>query len=250
MKNKLIIIALALTCFNFLSCKSYLFNKALTHIGAYDEKISLKTLENNSKKVVFFQMVHIGNQQFYDDVTFKIDSLKSQNFYFYYEEVIGLAKQDTVLRKIRKIRDLPFSENGYVGSIDSLINTKFNFEPKKELLNQPSYSSLGLDSLNSRRVDTSLEEIVNYYEKKYGNVELEPCDFETTVFEESTCKTKLKDKKRYDDAVVDFRNNIVATELIKESKSKIAIIYGKGHTKGIIQNLKKNDSTWVDRTEK
>ncbi|WP_225034793.1 hypothetical protein [Winogradskyella sp. SM1960] len=239
--KKISLLFLLITC---ISCKGIIFNTALKKYGAYDEKIELIKLKSDSKEVIFFPMIHVGTKNLYEDIKYKIDSLNQKGYYFYYENVIAHKKEDTILRKVRKLRNIPFSENGYTGSIDSLLKKKFKFKLKKELVNQPSNKELGLDSLNSRNVDTTLKDMVNYYEEKYEVIHLEPCDFETSIFQESTCENKLKDKKKYDDTVVEFRNQIVVNEVAKEAKVKIAIIYGKGHFSGILNGLKETDNTW------
>ena len=218
------------------SCKSMLYNYALKKIGVYDEKIKLESVNTEDKKIVFFPIHHVGTEKFYTDVQNKTDSLKNLGYYFYYERIDVSAKEYLVLRKWRKIHGIPIPKEGYKESFDSIVKIKL----KKKIVNQPSYTKLGLDSLNSKNVDARLIEVLNYYEKKYGEVKLEPCDFETTIHEKTICENDNTIKGNVKkDVMIDFRNNIVIKELLKEKKSKIAIIYGKGHLEGLKEELLK-----------
>ncbi|WP_452231894.1 hypothetical protein, partial [Lacinutrix sp. MEBiC02595] len=123
-------------------------------------------------------------------------------YYFYYEKVkVDLA--DTLLfRKFRKATTLPYLKNGYEGMIDSTIRLKL----KKELINQPSYELLGLDSMNSKNVDVYLEDMINHYEENFSPIMLEPCDFETSIFEESICENQQKNKTFIEEVILHYRN--------------------------------------------
>lgn len=215
-----------------------MYNYALENLGVYEDNIKLKKIETKQgKDIVFFPIHHIGTKLFYKDVGFKIDSLKKEQFYFYLE-TIKANKNDTILRKWRKLQGIPIAvaKNGYKKTIDSVLKIKL----KKELINQPKYQTFGLDSINSKIVDANLHDIINYYENKYGIIKLEKCDFETDVFLKSTCKNNKKMTKEEDeDIMIDFRNKIVINELLNDSThNKIAIIYGKAHISKLINVLK------------
>ena len=90
----------------------------------------------------------------------------------------------------------------------------------------------------------SLNDIINYYENKYQPIILEPCDYEVSLYEVPKCPLTLKKEIR-DDIILNFRNNHVLENLSKEKRQKIAIIYGKGHLKGITEGLLKMGYTEV-----
>jgi len=218
------------------NCKSFLYNKALEKIGAYDEKVKVEKLVNNKKEVVFIPMMHLSTELFYQDVIKKVDSLKKKGFEFYYEHTMADIKQDTILRKIRKIRGIPFSKDGYKESIDSILgDIKF----KKKLVNQPSYEDLGLQPAFSKNVDATLKQMIEFYEDKYGEVVLDDCDFDTGIYEKTKCEDEKIERSILNDMTINFRNTIVVDEVLKDSYNKIAIIYGKGHFMGIKELLLK-----------
>ena len=231
--KKIIFLGLILFCFN---CKSFLYNTAFEKIGAYDERVSVEKVVLNKKEVVFVPMVHLGTELFYQDVTRKVDSLREKGFVFYYENTKADIKQDTILRKTRKIRGIPISKNGYKGSIDSILG---NIKLKKKLINQPPYEDLGLKADFSKNVDASLKEMIDFYEAKYGEIILNDCDFSTTIYEKTTCKDEKIEDEILDDMVINFRNTIVVNEVIKDVSNKIAILYGKRHFIGIKDSLLK-----------
>jgi hypothetical protein len=221
------------------SCTSFKINLALKIVGVYDDTVKLSKLTTKEKEVVFIPMHHLGTVLFYNDVKAKIDSLKKSGFYFYTEEVKGNKKDSITIRKIIKLTGIPFSRDnsGYKHFFDSLYNGKVKL--KKELINQPNSWALGLDSLNSKKVDITFKEMIDYYEKKYGELKLRPCDFEKSFYEKPSCKDKPIDKKIRDEVIVGYRNTNVINAILSEKCSKIAIIYGSEHIIGIREELVK-----------
>ncbi|MDR2207007.1 MAG: hypothetical protein LBE36_12730 [Flavobacteriaceae bacterium] len=237
--KKFIILSLLSIC--AVSCNA-IRNAAFQSIGIYDDKISLQSVEHGDKRIVFFPMHHIGTKAFYDDVTAKTDSLKAEDYFFLYEKVTASKKNDTLLRKYRKLMGLPVaksSEEGYIG----IINAKFpKFKFKKEVVNQPSYEEFGLTPENSINADANLSEVIDFYESKYGKVVLSECDFETSPYEEYSRNCKKMNKinsENFDDAIVNFRNDVIVQKINELPNKKIAVIYGEDHIKGVIEKLEK-----------
>lgn len=245
MKTKALLILLILVS----SCKSYLANYYFKKIGVFDKNIKLEKATNNDKEIVFFGMHHIGKEEFYNDVKYKVDSLVQLGYYFYVE---GINSQFTGKTNITAtdsaiLIDLAYKFRKISGS--PLISKKLNsdyltffkekgIKIKEKLVKQPKYLELGLTEVNSKNTDLSLEKILENYEKKYGKVVLESCDYETKFHEESTCLVK-PDKKIYDEMMMKDRNNSIINNILNEKKSKIAIIYGKAHFIGVKDSLQK-----------
>ena len=185
--------------------------------------------------VVFFPMHHIGTELFYNDVSEKVDSLQRIGYFVYWEKVHSEEK-DTILRKYRKITGVPSYKSGYKNLIDSILG-KNSIKLKKKIINQPSYWDLGVDSVKSKNVDATLSQMVTYYENKYGIVQLKKCDFETSPYEETSCKDNKVKKELRDDFIVYYRNTIVLREIDNETRNKIAIIYGENHLQGMGKGL-------------
>lgn len=221
------------------SCTSFKVNLALKMIGVYDDSVKLSKLSNDQSEIIFIPMHHLGTSLFYKDVQNKVDSLKQLGYFFYTEEVKGDKKDSITIRKSIKLMGVPFSKNnlGYKAYFDSIYNGKVNF--KKELMNQPSVKEFGLDDLNSKKVDVTLKEMIDYYEGKYGEIKLEPCDFEKSIYEKPNCYNKRIKKEIEQDVYIDFRNKYIIKTFLSDNHKKIAIIYGGGHYKGIKEELLK-----------
>lgn len=224
--------------FILTSCGDSFYNMAFAKTGMFDESIDLISLKNGNKTIVFFPMTHVSTPLFFADVKSKIDSLNKENFYFYYEMISADKKQDTVLRKIRKIRGVPFNRQGYKESLDSMIQKK-NIKLDKEVIDQPSYPQLGIIENKSQNLDVSLSEIMEYYESIFEPLVLEECDFNNSIYEFTSCKELENAEERYNKVAVDFRNKHVIDHVIQDSiHNKISIIYGRNHIDGMVKLLK------------
>ncbi|MGC4130027.1 MAG: hypothetical protein QM564_10860 [Bergeyella sp.] len=225
-----------------LGCKSYWINKSFKYNGFYDDTVKLKTTTYLGKTIVFIPMHHLGTEGFYSDVKYKIDSLKNIGYYFLYENLNIERKNDVDVRKIRKILRSPLTQPkfGYKKLIDSLFP---NIKYTKKMVDQPPYEEWSLVPENSRRADTDLQNIISYYENKYGEIKLTDCDFKTSIFEKYTkCREENKvTKKQSNDVLINFRNEVVVQSIKESPYKKITIIYGKGHIDGIIKKLSEQD---------
>lgn len=222
-----------------VSCKSYLFNKALEFNGVYDDTVSIEEMHDGEQSIVFIPMHHIGTSLFYQDVQHTIDSLKSEGYYFYTEGILDQKTTDTSMRKFRKFLGSPLAKNGYMNVVDSVLTKVYNVKLKKELMDQPSYDDFQLSKYDSRKVDSSIDRMLALYEAEYGEIILEECDFETPVYTETTCKDEKTPKKILNTIIVDSRNQVLvkAIEEDRERLKKIAIIYGKNHFYGVQEIL-------------
>ena len=228
------------------SCTSYKVNFVLSQLGVFEDEVELKIFKNKERKVALIPMHHIGTESFYDDVKEKIDSFQNNNFKFYYELITpDTIKKDSAeimlnYRKLRKINGSAITgSNNKLSVIKKLSNNK-KVNLKKELISQPSYEELGVNMKNAKNVDVKLNEMIKYYENKYGEIQLEDCDFANLPREEYKCEKPARNKKRLDEVIVTLRNNKVINELKRDSTDNIAIIYGKGHYDGIKKYLINN----------
>ncbi|MFC7357268.1 hypothetical protein ACFQO1_06190 [Jejudonia soesokkakensis] len=233
------ILSLLLALF-FSSCRIPLVNMTLQKLGIFEDEVKLIKLKKDNNEIAFIPIHHAGTREFYNDVTKKIDSLEAIGYFMYWEKIkskkMDSTKADTVSRKLRKITGIYTFGNDFVSVLDTLTKNKLH-KLKKQLINQPSYWDLGIDSLNSKNADATVEQILEFHDEKYGKVVLEPCDFETKITEKSSCQNLENHKDISDDIIINFRNQIVLEELDKEIKNKIAIVYGRGHLEGIKKGL-------------
>lgn len=232
MKNIFLVVFIA---FLFLGCRNSILNYALESRGVFKDHVRLVKLPFKDKTIVFIPMHHVGTKTYYDDVASKIDSLKKENFFFYYEKLSNQSINDTVFIKFRKMLGSPIPKKGYMKFIDSAYSgIKF----KKSLIDQPTYEILGLDSKNSVNGDATIENLIQKYESTYGKITLTKCDFDTSIFEKyGKCKEENRiSKKNSDKVVVDARNEVLFNNIKNSSYEKVGIIFGSAHLDGL-ENL-------------
>jgi len=243
-----------LFCF---SC-SVIINTGFGIKGIYEENVEGHKFEKENREIVLIPMKHIAPKEFYAHVGQMVDSLKQKGYYFFWEGVapdnrIDSLKLDTLARKIRKIWGRELANNSeYGGSIDTLKQTirvgEKTYPLKRKVMMQPAYNKMNIDFKTSRNVDISLEEYVNIFEAKFGKIVLTSCDYQTSLFEEYHCAPidwKYR-KKVNKEITLTARNENVVNEILKDSHSKIAVIYGAAHVPGIIELLEKEGYKKVD----
>lgn len=214
----------------FSSCTRIILNSIATHAR------ELKVFEKDDQKVVYIGTTHLAKPSFFQEVKTQVDSLRSEGFIFF-KEGVSFKKdtpelvKDTLRLKFRQLmgltigdytdpnnKSLPrfFSSGDYVMQNDSLI---------------------GLSN-EDQRVDLTYNELIEAHEKKYTDIILTQCDFETDLFEKYECK----DGNAYKDSfyVVDILRTDHLVSAIKNSKQeKIAVVYGAGHFKWLYPDLLK-----------
>lgn len=233
----------------FSACQRILLNA----FGVLDKTVTMRRIKNSEKEILFIPMHHVGKKDFYDDVKNKIDSLRGLGFIFYYEGVKRTLSgdslsNDTIRRKLRKIIWIDvLSPKMKTGYIDSLGNTTVGISNKNikryDLVNQPGRTKLGIDSLNDKWVDVYISDLLEAFEKKFGRLELSECDLKSGYDTKYTCE-KYKNKEGRKFVLTDYRNQVIADQILKDTHTKIAIIYGAKHFDGILKELQQKDSTW------
>lgn len=242
-----IMVILVLLCFS--SCYRMLFS----HMGVLEKSVTIEKIANVKKEVIFIPMHHIGKREFYADVKNLADSLKNTGFVFYYESLRVSSEKDSLTddnlrRKMRYIigSDI-FSiklNGGYIDTVNNtVLHKKLKIIEKEDLVNQPPYILLGIDTASAKWADVYLSEMIPAYEQKFGNIVLSECDFKTPFNAKYSC-FKNKDKKAKSFALADYRNQKIAKMITNDPRNKIAIIYGAKHYEGLLKALQQNDSTW------
>lgn len=242
--KKIIYLLLITSCF---SCTKIILGSALKKIGAYEEECNITYLSNGDKKVAFLNMHHIGRKEFYDHVGFKVDSLQKEDYIIFYEGVgnkvkIDSLKQDVYDRKFRKL--LGFIPDSYIDTTNNRFLGKYKLSNKYQLINQPDYHAIRVDTSLAVKADISMNKLIDAFEKKYNDIKLDNCDFNTDLKDKTyNCNTVQKSLKQKfnDEFILEYRNRYVATKINNHKNKKIAIIYGKFHLPGMYDELKKID---------
>lgn len=234
--------------FSLVSCKGYYTDFILRDLGVYDEEINPIVYSNDEKDVVLLGMHHIGKRSFYDDVKFKVDSLRDLGFHFLYESVMYESdfpkKQQQIYdMKYRKLTGFHLGKNGYLDTVTNTIAGKVKVNKKHKLVNQPRYTKLGLDLLVDEKADFPLNILIDKYETEFGVIELDECDYKTKLEEVYKCTVWTRGVKDY--VIKDVRNEEIVNKILSSNNNKIAVIYGKAHFEGVVKILQEKDSAWV-----
>ncbi|KOS05656.1 hypothetical protein AM493_06120 [Flavobacterium akiainvivens] len=241
---------LLIACFALLttSCMSL----ALSVLGINKKESPMSVYTNGTKSIAYIPMKHIGPKEFYANVARRVDSLQKQGYTVYMESVrvtdsLTPQQRDTLKLKVRRLMGVTLGKGGYLDTINGRLMGR-KFSNKKELINQPVYSKLGVDTLSGRIVDVPLNVLIKQYEKQYGTIQLDVCDYTTPLEDKYDCGREKRSQAN--DLILRHRNKNLADAIIADKHNKIAILYGAAHESGLLELLKQVDATWhLDKKE-
>lgn len=214
------------------------------------------------KIVLFIPMIHIANPDFYKSVRTIIESKKAEGFIVYYE---GTKWKDITDNLKKQLLDKPYLKY-YRGAqhIDSIcqfiyekkLNKFIGFVPDSALYQryipetgffsgmvaQPSPKELGLD-LNDKNVDVGNNDLVDMYEKRFGEIILTEADF--TIMPNSTYPKSLRlPKANVKSILINYRNEYLAQRIQGSADKKILVLFGMAHMEGTLEQLRNLDKSW------
>lgn len=233
--KKLIILTLSLIL--FASCASKIVETALKKAGATDKKTVLKKIDYPNKDIVFLEMIHLGQKEFYDDVKDKVDSLTNENYHVFYEGLY-LRKSDRIIAENDSVSYLKFRKLLGVDPLTEYTKIKpfSSFVEDYNLVDQPDYVDLGLTEINSEPIDISAVEQIKLYESLREEIKLDDCDFKNKLGESGYDCDKLSKSERnffIEEIALNKRNEHIFNSIKTSNKDKILIIYGKKHLEGL-----------------
>jgi nucleoside diphosphate kinase len=194
---------------------------------------SVRVLQNNNKTVVFIPVWHIGKESYYKSVKTQIDSLRKENFVVFYESVDYLpntdkATKDTLDLKMRRI--LGYHITSYK---DNDNDSQPNYLKNNNYIAQ-SAENTGL-KIGDINADMSINELIQAYEKKYGTILLNDCDYQTDLLDKYNCESI---QAHYEYALLHtFRNRNLVNQITNTKAPKIVVLYGKQHWDEISKRL-------------
>lgn len=257
MKKTLILLII----FTLTSCASVFNKRIIKNLGVENEKTELKFIDNIEQEIIFIPMHHVGRKRYYNDIANKVDSLQKLKYVVFYEGVTDNKEKDSLIRKksLLKLRRImgffPQGQKGYLDTTTNIIAGKIKYKGKYKLINQPNYKLLKVDSLSSIRADINLTELITDFEKNYGKIKIDSCDYKTDLKDKNyRCgKAKRGLRKKFENGYVkDYRNKYLAEQIFKSNKNKILVIYGDAHFFGLYWelNLLDNDYTIIRTLKK
>lgn len=234
------------TALLFILCTSCL-NLSLRVIGAYDTKAEPKAFTNNKKTMVFIPMHHIGLKEFYNDVHRLTDSLHNEGYIVFYESVKTkdslTEEQKKILNlKLRKMVGVNIDTIGYLDTVNNRLMGR-RFKNRKGLMNQPHPRLMGGDFTKDRVQDVPFNKLIAEYESRYGEIMLNPCDYNLRPHEKYECGKEPDDQVN---AIIrGYREESLAKGIMEEENDKIVVVYGALHEWGLYKKLQALDSTWT-----
>lgn len=227
------------------SCTATFLKFGLKQLGAYDSKVRYSTYVNKNKTIIIIPNIHLAIEEQFENLEFRLDSLFHRNYFLYYESIIGSAYDTVNLIKSNKLIGVEAANKDYKEIIEKFISK--NNKKASKLIMQPKFHLMGANDQNSKNMDMSLAQIVEAYELKYGSIELNECDYLKFKSPETKCKPSPKlPSKQTNEFTVDERDKYIISEILKEDKSKIVMVYGKGHYPGMHKLLVQNGFTIID----
>lgn len=189
---------------------------------------------NGEKTIRFVGMIHIAKQEFYDHVASIVKTAKEEEYVLFYEWVDFDIVPDTEKRKLRKILGFIPSPEGYENSLKELgVEGTSVVQDNNQFLN--------LVNNKDFKVDLTGVEILRKYEDKYGELILTDIDKNTPLTESIDVTIPTKQVTYVQD---DCREDHLVAEINKSGYSKIIILYGSAHEKGILKRLKASNPDW------
>ncbi|MFP2994752.1 hypothetical protein ABN763_02530 [Spongiivirga sp. MCCC 1A20706] len=186
----------------------------------------VKVLENDTKRVVFLPVSHVGKKSYYESIKTMIDSLRNDNYTVYFESVsyqteLSEAKKDTIARKMRRILGWSLTSSYK----DSTNKSMPKYIRNNDYVDQTAQNT-GLKT-GDKLVDIPQNRLIELYEQDYGTIQLNECDFNTPLNEKFKCKELQKHATR--SFLITYRNKHLVRTIQTDENNKIVIMYGSGH---------------------
>lgn len=191
----------------------------------------LEVLQHNmtGKTLAFLPMTHIAKPKFYEQVKFKVDSLRNEGFVIFYEGVsltkendLDSLQKDTLYRKIRKLMGFHLG-HGYKEKENKSLPSAFR--NTKKYINQTKKNT-GITDCDYK-VDIPIDKLIKRFEEDRIKIKLNDCDWETGLYEKYNCD----DSYENDYVVMQLRNEYILERIRFSKQQKIALVYGSGHFK-------------------
>ncbi|WP_147375838.1 hypothetical protein [Marinifilum flexuosum] len=203
------------------------FHKRLTNT-----KVESADFSSNKKSVHFIDMIHLGQQEFYDNVAQEVKRYKEDGYVLFYEWIDYETADTLTLRKTKKIVGMIPSKKGYSLMIERIEVEGVVFQENEQFMNQ-------VNSLDFN-VDITPQELIQEYENRHGEILLNNEDLQVPLYGDFN----FSNDKSVMDIILNHRNKVIAEHIQNSKYDKIIVMYGADHQKGVLEELQKIDSSW------
>lgn len=182
------------------------------------------------KRLVYLAMTHLGKDGYFESVKTRVDSLRNEAYLVLYEGV-GPSKNDTVLRKFRKVAGFHLTQ--YQDTENESMKMP-SFVSKYE---EQSMDNTGINYKLDISADYDLDSLVYVYEEKYKTIELSQCDWDTALTAKYKCKDTVKHSEYY---MINTLRDLKVINLVEQYQNEnIVLVYGKSHYFGLLHRFRK-----------
>ena len=226
------------------------------------------TISNWDKTIIFQAMSHIWNKDFYEQIRQNLISAKEEWYVYFFEwvtpgteenaikfnEAIGIKFEDDLYENFSKLYWVSYQDNriyyGLVNDLDFNVDVSMDYimeeyDRQVSMMSwstNPAESKLPLDAnkqiieslatLNDKELKLLVyinQAILNFIIKSNGLQDLITENFSNnTLF----------------DIIIDWRNDVLANEIIESEYDKIYVTYWLLHFEWVMKILSENDSAW------
>jgi len=233
-----------LLLFLFLSC---IVNAQgpLTKFGINmaNKSFAIGYYEKEGRQVSTIPMIHVNKPEFYEMTKRKIDSLRSDGFVVFYEginsDITDSLQLDVLMRKFRQVTG--FALMDYMDS----ENETFKSLQKAKYVSQAEVD-YGVNYKTDHHADLYLEQMIEVFEKRFGEIALTDCDTTTPLGKKYKC-SKVDESKEYY-ILNGIRDRHVLDEIEKSSAKKIVVVFGRIHIMDLHSKIQKLG--WKHQREK
>lgn len=195
-------------------------------------KVESVDFASDDKKIHFIDMIHLGQQEFYDNVAQEVKKYKEDGYVLFYEWIDYETADTLTLRKTKKIVGMIPSKKGYNLMIERIEVEGVVFQENEQFMNQ-------VNSLDFN-VDITPQELIQEYENRHREVQLSNEDLQVPLYGDFN----FNNEKSVMDIILNHRNKILAERIQNSKYDKIIVMYGADHQKGVLEELQKIDSSW------
>src|SRR5690554_4898056 len=212
-------------------------------INAANKSFVISHYEKEGREVKTIPMVHVNKPEFYEMTKRKIDSLRNDGYQVLYEginsDVTDSLQLDILMRKFRQVTG--FASMDYMDE----ENEAFKSLQKKKYVSQ-SDVDYGVNTDTDQHADLYLEQMIEMYEKRYGEIVLTDCDYKTRLGKKYRCSKVDKNKRYY--LLSGIRNSHVLNKIEESDAEKIVLVFGRNHIMDIYSIIRKRG--WTFQKEK
>lgn len=212
-------------------------------INMANKSFAIGYYEKEGRQVATIPMLHVNKPEFYEMTKRKIDSLRHNGFVVFYEginsDVTDSLQLDVLMRKFRQVTG--FALMDYMDN----ENEAFKSLQKKKYVSQ-SDVDYGVNLDTDQHADMYLEQMIEVFEKRFGEITLTDCDTTTPLGKKYKCSKVDKSKEYF--ILNGIRDRHVLDEIEKSSAKKIVVVFGRIHVMDLHSKLQKLG--WSHQREK